>query len=205
MPTPPARPIPARANPSRHVLFTCFTAVLWGLLSGCVRYEYDIVAPAQFTQHVGSQSDAVVRQSPLTYRMRSAENHLVIQVYNDGPDALTLSPAESFVADASGQSRRIAGRVVAPAAFVKLILPPLPPDRAPVGPVVSFGVGAGSGAGTGMDVGTGLADPPRPSADASADDPWNWPGESDVRLSLTYRKGDGPRFTHAFLFHRSKV
>ena len=120
---------------------------------------------------------------------------------------MNLSSHESFVVDAAGQSHRVAGRgMLAPSSFVKLILPPIPPDQTPVGPVVSFGVGVGSGGGSGMGVGVGqtMTDPRRSSV-ASEDEAWDWSGPADVRLNLTYRKGDSPPFIHAFLLRRRKM
>jgi len=197
--------MPACATSSRWPVRAIFPLVLWGVLAGCARYEFDVVEPPQFAQHVGSQGDAVVQISPLSYRMRVAENHLVIQIFNSGPDALTLSGAESFVVDAGGQSHRLAQRVLAPNSFVKLILPPMEPERAPAGPVVSFGLGTGVGAGTGVGMGVGDAVGGSRAYPGAGDEAWDWSGETDVRLSLTYRPGQGPPFTHAFLLHRRKV
>jgi hypothetical protein len=38
-----------------------------------------------------------------------------------------------------------------------------------------------------------------------ASDYWSWQGETDVRVSFTFRQGDQPPFTHAFVFHRRKT
>ena len=34
---------------------------------------------------------------------------------------------------------------------------------------------------------------------------WDWNGESDVRLSMTYQSGGQKPFTHEWVFHRRRV
>ena len=57
--------------------------------------------------------------------------------------------------------------------------------------------------GSGVGVGTGVGDDYYYVED-HGQAYWEWHGESDVRLHLTYQKND-QEFFHEFLFHRKKM
>lgn len=180
------------------------------LSPGCARYEYDLVQPTQFAQHVGGNADAVVSQNPLIYRMRSYENHLVVQVQNPTGQPVQLLGGRSFVVDPQGQSHPLRTETIAPQSFIKLILPPIPPEVAPSGPVIGFGIGVGAA----YHVRPAWDDPfgetpfDRPrylAVDDTDTSYWTWDGETDVRLSLTFAVENQPPFTQAFVFHRRRM
>jgi hypothetical protein len=172
---------------------------------GCVRYEYDIVQPPELRQHVGENADVVFSRTPLVYRLRSYENHLVIQIQNPTPQPIQLLGGQSYIVDPQGQSHPLAMVTIAPEAFIKLILPPVPPEPVPTGPTIGIGFV--------VDAREAPAAPSlirsewvRPSyAVDLANDYWSWEGETDVRASFTFRQGDQSPFTHAFVFHRRKM
>src|SRR5581483_12251869 len=120
-------------------------ALLLMMVSGCARYEYDVSRPPESAQHVGAQADVVIVRDPVVYRMRTAENHLVIRIQNPTDDRVQLRGAQSFVVDPQGESRPLRSQTIAPHAFIKLILPPMPPQPVPTGPTIGFGIGAGFG------------------------------------------------------------
>lgn len=180
------------------LLLACF-------MGGCVRYEYDIVQPPELRQHVGANADVVFSRTPLVYRLRSYENHLVIQVQNPTPQPIQLLGGQSYIVDPQGQSHPLAMVTIAPQAFIKLILPPVPPEPVPTGPTIGFGFVVDASE---IPVAPSRTRSewihPRYAADI-ANDCWSWEGETDVRASFAFRQGDQPPFTHAFVFHRRKM
>ena len=174
--------------------------------AGCARYEYEIVEPPDLRQHVGSDADVVFSRSPLVYRLRSFENHLVVQIQNPTPQPIQLLGGQSYVVDPQGQSHPLAMVTIAPQAFIKLILPPVPPEPVPTGPSIGFGftVDASRSPTTYPLTRPEWMRPVFAVADI-ANDYWSWEGETDVRASLAFRQGDQPSFTHAFVFRRRKM
>jgi hypothetical protein len=176
------------------------------LSAGCAHYEYDIVEPPELRQHVGANADVVFSRTPLVYRMRSYENHLVIQIQNPTPQPIQLLGGQSYVVDPQGQSHPLAMVTIAPQAFIKLILPPVPPEPVPTGPSIGFGfvVDASQSPTTYPLTRPEWVRPVFAVTDI-ANDYWSWEGETDVRASFTFRQGGQPPFTHAFVFHRRKM
>ena len=179
------------------------------MLTGCARYEYDLVRPADLAQHIGSDRDTVVRISPMEYRMRSYENDLVIRIYNLTSDPIKLLGEQSDAVDPENQSHPLRSQTIAPGSFIKLILPPLRPQVQPIGPSIGIGFGYGSA----YPYGSGVFDP---WSDPSWDMPryyavydnnyyWDWNDEGTVRLDLTYQRDDQKPFTQQLVFRRKKV
>lgn len=187
---------------------------------GCVRYEYDIVEPSDLARHVGKEP-VDVPVEPLTYHMRSVENHLVVFVENPTDDPVKLLGDDSVAVDPRGQSHPLTSQTIAPRSSIKLIFPPVRPRLERVGP--SFGIGVGVGysrfygrRGYYGRYRRGIYDPfyydDYPRYYAVVDDGtayWDWGGETDVRVTLVYERGGGggerSRFTHRFVFHRRKM
>jgi hypothetical protein len=194
-----AAPFPAACASVAKCLFPgCLSLTLWVVSSGCTRYEFDIVQPPQFAQLVGTDNDALLQLGPLSYRLRAVEGHLVVRIYNPTAQPIDFLGAESYAVDPQGQSHSLTGQVIAPESFIKLILPPMPPDRPANGPIISFAFGSGGDA----DAQQPVLD--RPAALASPQT-WDWTGQTDIRLSLRFQRGTDPPFTHAFLIHRRKM
>lgn len=184
--------------------------ILVAVAGGCAHYEYDIVQPPDLAGHVGGGRDVVFSRGPLLYRLRSYQNHLVIQIHNETSQPIQLLGGQSFVVDPDGQSHPLNDETIAPESFIKLVLPPILPEVTPVGPVIGFGLGVSSVYGPGYDL--GFEDPffVRPRYYASADVEnrfWKWEGQTDVRLSLTFGHAGSAQapFTQAFVFHRRKM
>lgn len=184
--------------------------ILATFAAGCARFEYDIVQPPDLAQHVGEGQDVVFSRGPLLYRLRSYENHLVIRIQNETSQPIQLLGGQSFVVDPEGQSHPLNDETIAPQSFIKLVLPPIVPEAAPVGPVIGFGLGVSSVYGTGYDLSFEGPLFVRPRYDASADVEnrfWKWEGQTNVRLSLTFGRPGSPEapFTQAFVFHRRRM
>src|SRR5688572_26779464 len=124
-------------------LFVSITALGAGA-GGCARYEYDLVEPRELTRHIGGNVDQAVEIDPLTYRLRSVDNRLVIRVYNNTDDSIELLGDKSTVVDPNGQSHPLRSQSIAPRSFMKLILPPPRPQVYDRGGT-TFGVGVGYG------------------------------------------------------------
>jgi len=120
--------------------------------------------------------------------MQSSEGHLVIKVFNPTNDTILLLGRLSSVVDPGGQSHPLLDQTIAPASFVKLILPPLRPQVTPTGPSIGIGVGVVGY----RDAPGPYDDHPRYFAVYDASDPlyWDWQGETDVKLTLVYRRGN---------------
>src|SRR6059058_6123349 len=78
--------------------------ILLFLLPGCAHYEYDVVEPPELAGHVGEKSWAGMRRDELEYRMRSADNRLVMLVYNRGERTIKLLGSDSAAIDLHGES-----------------------------------------------------------------------------------------------------
>lgn len=170
--------------------------------SGCATYEYDLVSPPDFAGHIGSASFRFVNRAPLIYRLRTYANRLVMQIENPTSDPITLVGAQSTVVDPDGQSHPLPTQTIAPASYIKLVLPPLQPYVQRVEPALGFGFGYGYEP---YGVGRVFYGPPRYYAviDENALY-WEWPGQTDVRLMLTFDQS-GKTFRHEFTFHRQKM
>ena len=187
------------------------------LAGGCARYEYDLVRPPELARHVGAKAWQVVPLDPLEYRLRTSDNRLVMLVYNRGERMVRLSEADSAAVDPKGESHSVTGRTILPGSYVKLIFPP-PQATVRSAPSLGLGVGVGYGHIYGVPYrdGLGFGGPyygpyddlsPR---DYSVYDPNNrtyfdWPGESEVRISLAYEPEGGERFRQEFVFRRRKM
>jgi hypothetical protein len=195
------------------------------VLTGCARYEYALVEPREFTRHIGRNVDQVVEIDPLTYRLRSVDNRLVIRIFNNTDDTIALLGDQSTVVDPTGQSRPLRSQSIAPRSFMRLILPPPRPvvyDRG--GP--TFGVGVG----VSRRVSAVVQPPPDGLPDRRdfhthhndwepyfRDEPhyfavydegdaffWDWRGTGEARVNLVYRRGES-EFRHSFVFRRVKM
>ena len=171
------------------------------LIGGCASYEYEIIAPADLARRIGSQSDVVVHLDPLVYRLRSYENHLVIRIWNPTPDTIQLRGDLSFIVDPDSQRHPVLPQSIAPETYIKLILPPLPPEVAVVPPPVNPGIGPS--ADFGPSVSEILYPPGKRYANDASD--WDWRDEGKARMNLTFQRLNQPPFTQTFLFGRTKV
>jgi hypothetical protein len=114
---------------------------------GCARYEYDVVEPSELAQHVPADKPVSFTRDPLRYRLVTVDGHLVMRVYNDTREPITLLGADSYVVDPRGQSHPLQSQTIAPGSYVRVILPPVSPRLAPRGPTIGIGIGAGFGRG----------------------------------------------------------
>ena len=176
--------------------------------TGCARYEYDIVSPPDLRTHIGTKADAVTPVDPLVYRWRTVDNRLVVRVFNPTEDPVQLLGEKSTVVAPSGESHPLRGQTIAPRSHVKLILPPRRPTVRSSGP--TFGVGVGMRVDA-RDRGfpphrDPFNDGPRYLAVYDGDDAlyWDWNGQTEVRLTLVYQRGETP-LRHEFVIRRRKM
>jgi len=179
--------------------------ILVAFLTGCAHYEYNIIQPDDLRAHIGSKIDHVITRDPLEYHFRSYDNRLVIRVFDHTNEPITLVGDRSTAVDPKGQSHPLRSQTIAPQSYVKLILPPIRPRIDTVGP--TFGIGIG----TRVDARDERAPFPHGYDPnylvAYGEDEvyyWDWPGESDVSLTLVFRRAD-KEFQQAFTFHRQKM
>ena len=183
-------------------------SLLLMLAAGCARYEYDLISPPDLRTHIGTKADAVTAVDPLVYRWRTVDGRLVVRVFNPTDDPIELLGPKSTAVAPSGQSHPLRGQTIAPQSHAKLILPPRRPRVYNSGP--TFGVGVGMRVDA-RDRGfphdhDPFAREPRYLAVYDDDNAiyWDWNGETDVRLSLVYQRGDEP-LRHDFVIRRRKM
>jgi hypothetical protein len=177
-------------------------------ISGCAKYEFNLVQPADRSQHIGAKTDAVVAIDPLEYRLRAVDGRLVMRIFNPTEDPIELIGPKCTVVDPKGQSHPLRSETMAGGSFIKLIFPPMRPRvyQPYYGPTIGVGVGYSA---------RGACRPfryqPMPSTpryftvyDESDTYYWDWKGEGEVRIALVFRRGD-KEFRHEFLFRRVKM
>ena len=197
---------------------------------GCARYEYDLISPQELARHIPAKTftEAIVEQPdapPLRYEMTSYDNRLVLRIHNPGDEPIRLLGDQSTAVDPDGQSHPLRGQTIAAGTFVKLVLPPTPPQIVPSGPRFGIGIGGAFGGGRhfrrgygrragygyGLGFGSAFDDPwyDSPRYYTVQDDGsglyWNWEGETPARLILVFQVAQDKPFTHEFTFRRKKV
>ncbi len=183
-----------------RIFFTPLAAMVL-LLTGCARYEYDLVNPPDLARHIGSKADEIVRVDPLEYRLRSYDNRLTMSIFNPTHDPITLAGDHSYVVT----------QTIAPGTYVRVILPPMRPGYYESSPSIGIGLGVGYVGGFRGRRPYPFYDPyfydePRYYTyyDESDTTYWNWEGETAVKLHLVYQRAQ-TTFSHDFTFHRKNM
>ena len=182
--------------------------------AGCARYEFDLVTPTDLARHIGANADTVLSIDPLVYRLRVVENRLVMFIENPADDPIFFLGDQSFVVDPGRQSHPFRSEVIAPHSYIRRVLPPLPPPYYYYRPEPAFGFGLGFGVVSvhrfhhAYAPGAAAAVTEEPKYEIiyeAAEFPyWTWPPESQVRLSLTFRRADRT-FHDEFTFRKTRV
>lgn len=201
---------PSIGWPVRWMLAAWMAVGILCLLSGCAKYEYQILRPAEVAGHIG-KSPVEVKLDPLVYKMQSYDNHLVVQVFNLTEEPVEIVGERSNIVTPDKRSIPIASQSIPSGAHVKLVLPPVRTDIQPTGPALHIGFGM-QGDAAGVQKKTVDVASVSPVAqeqrvvylvDLDDSDYWDWDGQTDVTLILTCRQGD-KFFKQAFVFHRVK-
>jgi hypothetical protein len=116
-------------------------------------------------------------------------------VYNRGERPVKLLGPDSAAVDPRGESHPLQSATILPGSHVRRLFPPPRPRVQRWGP--SFGIGVGAGYGGGFHhrdhFGYGAYDDIGPRYysvyDANDRTYFNWPGNTDLRLLLTYHRG----------------
>jgi len=174
---------------------------------GCASFEHDLVQPPELRAHIGSKTDTTTHLDPLIYKWRTVDNRLVVRIFNPTNDSIELLGEKSTVVAPDGESHPVRSQTIAPQSHAKLILPPLRPRVYRPGPSFGVGVGMRVDSRRGAERHAAHAPPsvePRYLAVYDGDSAyWDWRGETDVRLTLVYQRGDAP-LRHEFTIHRNK-
>jgi hypothetical protein len=198
--------------------------------TGCTHFEYELVKPPDLAQHIGTKEDVTFAREPLEYRLRSYEDRLVIRIYNNADDPVQLIGEQSAVVDPQGQSHPLRSATIESHSFIKLIIPPIPPTVEPYGPSIGIGFGMvaqrDEPSSTQTDAplylmldghhfrrgyyGVSYWDPwpydyyaPRYYAVYDQTTWWQWKGEGEARVALTFARND-KTFRDEFTFKRVK-
>jgi hypothetical protein len=174
--------------------------------TGCAHYEYDILEPPQARQHIGTDRETVVQMPPMRYRFLAYKNHLLVEIFDDSKEPISLVGGKSVVFDPTGESHPIPGITIFPGALVRLMLPTVTPVSIPPG-MLSGSNYYGNNWNDPSLSGPAPMDHDPTTDSAAGDDNryWDWTGETNVRLVLTYRAEDKGPFTQTFLIHRVKM
>jgi hypothetical protein len=189
----------------RYAFLLCLLAAI----GGCARYDYQLTQPPELARSISGKVETVLSRPPLEYRMQTAENRLVMRIYNTAEQPVDFLGERSYAVAPDGESHPFRNQTIAPHSFIKLILPPLRPLQ-PARPVFGIGVEYGSA----YDpcyygrYPAGWYDPygsePLYLSAAEADvHYWDWGDEATVPLHLTYQRGQ-EIFNHDFTFRRKK-
>ncbi len=213
------RPLAAATSSLLRLLFLAAGLVLVaGISGGCATYEYDVIRPPE-VGHIGQKEwkSVTLDDAAVEYRLRSANNHLVMDVFNRADDeTLKLIGDDSAAVDPKGESHPFKSRTIPPGSYIRLILPPPPPTIRRSGPTFGFGVGVGtlgsryrrSEFGYGRVYDDDFYDPgPTYYAvyDYSDSTLWQWEGDrTDVKLILIFERGK-ERLHHELLLRRIKM
>lgn len=175
-------------NKSNYILPA---VLLLALLSGCARYDFQILKPDRLSQRI-TQIQTRVNTPHMVYDMVAKENRLVVQIFNQGDTPVQLLGARSFVVDPKGASHPLPSQTLAPKSYAKLILPPLRP-RFEQNPQFQLGVGTII-----SDAGS-TSTPLYMDRYEDADNRyWDWDGQGPIRLGLTYQLSGGEIVTDEF-------
>jgi hypothetical protein len=179
---------------------------------GCARYEYDLVRPPDLARHIGGKSLTTFSIDDREYALQSYDSRLVMRIANRAGEPVKLLGGDSYAIDPGGESHPLADRVIPPGGHIKLILPPPPQQVRETGPRFGIGLGVGvSNAGfprRGYGYGGGAYDDLGPRY-YSVYDPndatiWQWNGETEATLRLTFEKGK-ERVSDEFVLRRRKM
>ncbi len=185
----------------RHISLISTWTALAAILGGCSHFEFDLTQPADLAVHIGSASPTRLSVPPMEYRLQASEGRLVMEIHNNGSDAVELLGARSTLVDPDKQSHPLVSQTIAPGSYIKLLLPPYPPNDNDTGPRIGIGFGARYGR-------AGLPAMREPmTLDVSPGETnvyWDWNGESDVKLTLVFAHAD-QSFSQAFTFHKRKM
>ncbi len=181
------------------------------LLTGCAKYEYDLVQPPDLARHIGPNWETL-NLAPLEYRLRSYEDRLILHIHNPTKAPIRIAGDQSYIIAPGGQSHPLRSQTIAPDSFIRLILPPMRGVYRS-GPSVGFGFGFAYGGPRRYYYGGPrywMYDEPAyyPSYYTVYDDNdntyWVWNDESDARLHLIFQRGS-ESFSHDFTLHRKKI
>jgi hypothetical protein len=151
------------------------------LLAGCTSYRYDAAVGGNPPMAVQKETDLVLPAGLVELRLRQVESRCVLLVVNRNDADVTLVGEKSALVDPRGQSHAVGGQLIPPNSHVKFVLPPLR-DTTPSGPTIGIGFGV-----------LVENDAPRNAlylTTSPVPDYWDWPGEGEIRLTLSVRKGE---------------
>jgi hypothetical protein len=189
----------------------CSTILLTSLLlwlassTGCARYQYSLVRPAESAQMIERRDEIFVQWMPLDYGFRDLNRALGVRIANVSDDPITLIGERSYVVDPRGETHPMHGGTIAPHSFIAFTLPPMAQVyAAPAGPRFGIGMGVGRARG-GTFIGTGVGTTWGPGYHGhyATVSPWTWI-TGDVRVRAVYEIA-GERFEHDFVFRRERV
>ena len=165
------------------------------LLAGCAQIEFD-AEPEGSSQpiRVGNDQDVRLSESPLQYRLRADEGHLIVWIENPTDSSIELIRDKSQVVDPEGIAHPIRGETIAAGSSVKEIFPPLgePVESAPhsqpepINPYDRPGF---------------ISIPDSGSASEADHASWQWDDGMEIRVDLVFEQGEH-QFEQHFVFTR---
>jgi hypothetical protein len=177
------------------------------VISGCARYEYVLVQPAQFTRSV-TEKPTRITYAPMEYEFTAEDESLMMAVINPGQEPVRVVASKSFLVSPDGESHPLPASTIAPRSYRALLLPPEPAAyRASPSFSIGFGVGhfwGGPHFGTGFGYHDYWYGGPREYYQVNPPDYWPWE-TGPVRMRLSFEHGSTNTFEHDFVIERRKV
>lgn len=139
------------------------------VLAGCSTARFEVIDPPGMVHAIDGSSDVVGAAHGIVYHARVIDNLVVFRIENTTAEQLELS--HSVLIDPGGVQRPMEDQPLPAGSFVKLILPPPPPDPTG-GPMISIDLSS---------------DGPRRKPEQN----WGWGSGGVVTLELAFKKRDG--------------
>ena len=186
--------------------FAAMLLAALSLLAGCAKYQYELVEPARFAQVIPKDREAAIEIDAVDYRFIEDERVLVILIYNNFDDPMTIRGEHSYVVDPFGETHPLRGGTIAPHSYISMVFPPMAAVyRRSGGPRFSFGFGTTLQHHHHSHFHGYYYEPYWVEYVVVAEPGMYWPWkEGEIALRLAFQQGEST-FDHQFRFRRVRV
>lgn len=93
------------------------------VVCGCANYRYVLLEPSDAPRVIDDERTVRLPHEPLEYRFADAERYLLMRIANPMDRAVLLIGYQSYVVDPRGETHPLPGGIIAPHAYIDLLLP----------------------------------------------------------------------------------
>lgn len=178
--------------------FLLVPSLFLGLLAGCGKVRYEIVAPAAARGEVAPHAGPIVSRDDIDYEVFQLEDRVIFHFVNRRDRPIELSN-QSILFDSTGHSFAIEPQTLAPDQSGRIVVPPANPiSRGPSSPI-SAEVRIG-----GYDEGGMIRDDRSRYGSAPMSRDFRWPSGRTARFRFVFTAGD-ETITHEWTLSREKA